>query len=427
MEAIVWIIVVVIVLLLIVGLISVVIKVLVVSIAAILAGTASGYLVLIVADWMQVRKLSNPAMLASVASLRLTSTGLHFELADAKVQKWVSSNNLNWLASLASGTVAAFALFLGVTETPEINSAMGNLGPVVRFLSWLTPVVLMVVFAKGAGMNRSRKDRIRSRVDSLAAQLRSCLMSVGKLDEIEANVKAMTQNLKIDWPDEYRRALERYIDVNGATLVLNPAPADDLLKALIALSSIDRDRLQRATREWDAVWKRYIEVAEVLCYVDRPAIALALDDLARGLPALKVLLFRREWDEFSAQLQDAEDALGMLERNASERETDPAEPATTTGTDPYLALNVDRNSSYEQIHRAWLKLHVRLKDDLRDAKTSDDKQEIERCFTEINVAWNQIQFEIKCAKGEHLWVDNTIHGGPTICKICRTQRQTVAS
>lgn len=165
-EAIGWIILIIIVIALVVGLVSLVVKVLFASVAAILAGVVAGYLVLFIADWVQVRKLSDPSTLARVASLRLTSAGLKVEFTDAQVQRWANANSLNWLASLSSGGIATWALYLCLADTLQIKGAMGDLNPLVRFLSWLTPGLLMFVFGKGAGMNGYRKGRVRRVVES---------------------------------------------------------------------------------------------------------------------------------------------------------------------------------------------------------------------------------------------------------------------
>src|ERR1017187_6414119 len=125
-EVIGWIILVVIIIALVIGLITLVFKILIAAVAAIVAGIAAGYLVLGVANWAHFRKIDDPANLASIGRLRLTPTGLRFEFEDARVREWARSSNLNWLAALSSGGIAAWALYPGTTATPSINADRKN-------------------------------------------------------------------------------------------------------------------------------------------------------------------------------------------------------------------------------------------------------------------------------------------------------------
>lgn len=414
MPAILWIILVLLAIYLIVILISFAFKVLIASLVAIIAGIAAGYTVLLVADWVQVRKLRNPATLASVASLELTPAGLSFQLADEKVQRWTSSNSWNWEAALFSCGMAAWALYLSLNGT---SSVFGNSAPVGRFFAWLTPLVLMVMFAKGAGMNRSRTSRMKARADSIAAGLRACLKSVHELDGNEGSIRAIASSLGIDWPEEYRRALERYVENNGTALVLDPSSADDFLKSLIVLARMDLDRLTNASRQWDAVWTRYEKLADVLCYVDRPTIAFKLDELGRGLPALKVLLARREWDTFSTQLRIAESVMAILEKNAEDREFDPAQAppppsASMTLDEAYEILGVDAKTPDDEVKKAWKRLSKRDHEGLQSPYDTVKKAS-EAHLKKVN----QASPKILCSRGSHEWIGYEQDEQAT-CKYC---------
>jgi hypothetical protein len=234
----------------------------------------------------------------------------------------------------------------------------------------------------------------------------------------------------VDWESQYRRALEQFIDNHSAALLVDPAQAESVLDMLKTLSSIDLERIDSAVRVWDRVWEKYARLVKHLRYIERPAIALSLDDVGRVLEDSKKSVRQRRWGEFLRCLEVIDAELAILENNSSvkESQTGPKlEPASGSKlSDPYCVLNVSRSATPEEIHRSWLKLASELNKELSNAHTETERHRIDMARTEINVAWSQIQLELKCAKGLHNYLDNSPFGMPDICKICKMPRQPIA-
>ena len=387
-EAVAWTILVVIIIALVVGLVDLVFEVIIAALAAIFAGMAAGYLVLGAANWAHSKKIQDPANLASIGELRLTPKGLSFEFVDARVKDLALSGNMNWLAALSSAGIAVWAIYLGATANPSIYASLSpNWLSVIRIIVWVVPFALLVIFAKGAGLRNSRESHVRSRVETLAERLRLCLASASTLDSLEGQIASLAKSFNITWPNQYRRALETYIKSNAPQLLCDAQPAEELLNSLAALARIDYERLEDAQKRWNRVWSRYDKLASTLRYASRPALARELDGFAEGLPHLAALLPRRQWEQFAADVTDAENELESLEGNAK---APPVVDQNTPSQNCYQVLRVSPDMTFSEIKLVYLRL---VKTYSPDGKQMSEraKKILERQFQEINDAWAEIE------------------------------------
>lgn len=373
-----------------------------ISLTAILAGATNGFFVLTIADWISSRKFRNPASLASIASHEITPEGIRFRLLERKLYDSSDFHLMNVIAALTSAFVAAWALYLKEIRTAGTGIALtvssGIALSVAHYVAWLVPVAFIVLFLKGGGMKGVRTGRIRARIEACGTMAKASVASAAALDSIENEIATLASNLSIKWPDQYRRALERYVDCNGSVLFVDARPANHLLTLLTSLAKMDRDCLSIAKGQWDRFWSRYNALAKHLRIAPRPSLARELDVFAANIPKLTSLLPVRRWDLFGAALSNAESELHALESNlndanqsGSNEETYSGQRAASMTEDsegPYKVLGVSREMPFDEIKSVYRNLAKVYHD---RASSGKSVKVLERRMQEINDAFAEIE------------------------------------
>lgn len=290
-------------------------------------------------------------------------------------------------------------------------------------------------------MQRARNERLRAQINAYGSRAKASVASPAKLDSLEREIAGVASGLSLRWPDEYRLALQRYVDENASALFVDARPADDLSNLLTSLASSDLEKLRNAKRQWEEFWAQYNALSKQLRISPRPSLARELDIFAGNIPKLTSLLPARRWDLFATALRSAAAELHILEANAEdvgadafdEEANEMGSPPTDASTvvDPYQFLNVSPSTPIEEIHKVWRRESAGLKREYDDTHDQNEKKKIEAAMKEINIAWREIQKEVKCSRGDHHWQlqDKDPKSGAVnrTCRICAVTEQVSQS
>lgn len=224
---------------------------------------------------------------------------------------------------------------------------------------------------------------IRERVDKKIGRVN---LSLDELDRVSEEISRLaTEKLRIQFPTNYAPSIQRVVEADKAQLLIDTSKFRSLISKQVRQAKEDQNQLKKAISEYENAIQVYKRVALAVNRSGSVALIILLDDLYKGLNALRDYLTVPNWSAFTEGITFAIEELEMLSKNAGEfaafsEEDEPPE------YDPYDILGVSAEMSDEQIGKVYKKLSSIYHPDV--GITKDDKR-----MKEINSAYQQIMRE----------------------------------
>lgn len=231
---------------------------------------------------------------------------------------------------------------------------------------------------KIAEQEAARKKKQNDYIDNLTKDLRS----------YENDIELYSEQLGIEFPIHYMDEVRKFIVNHENEDLTKLSSLTTLINKKTTEARSDKQNLENSSKLYSKAQKLY-EKAKVDIYKTRN-FARYLEELdycyqGLNLKDLKLLLLKRQWDEY-AEIVKA--IIADMERIRNEAfNQQPIEEQKTDEDKAYQILGIDKSASNDEIKKVWRKLSSKYHPDKAEQTTEEIRKLAEEKLKDINWAY----------------------------------------
>jgi hypothetical protein len=336
-------------------------------------------------------------------SLDKNSNKLNWSLEESQVEPHINNNAaISVFLSIVIGVVSLVIIlpilyqngnfdglqFFNDKISPQTGQVWGYI---------LSGIIIMIILGISNPKERI-ENSIKERLNHLASRVNTQLERIDDLRSVENSIKSVASKLKISFPADYQREIQRYTSAHKTEILLNSAGLNNLIAKNIKQASEDNSRLEKALKLYNSAEGFYKQVSYEAIKIGSMPFVKILEDVYERLNSENVrsLLITRKWKEYDDVINTTIGILKDLHEQTAAYQGEGYDKERTIYTEEtdvekaYRVLGIPSTATNEQIKKAW-KIIVSIWHP--DGKEGKEREEHEAQCKDINWAYDILKRE----------------------------------